>query len=402
MKILFINTSDTHGGAAIAAHRLLTGLKKHHDVDVQYLVGKKLSDKSYVKQTRTELQKVIELGINRITNVFGYQYYWFPFSQNTILKTIDNYQPDIISLHNTHGGYFPTNLIQKISKKIPIVWTLHDMWSFTGHSAYTLNSNWVKARGENDIKAHPAIGLNRSEILLNTKLQIYKHANLLIVTPSVWLYDLVKKSPVFQSKKITHVFNGIDTTRYKPLKRLKNKDLKIVFGTSSTKNKIKGYEDLKCLVNYLKESKKNITIYVFGKGSLDKKISSIENKILKIKQLGYINSNQIIDLFQKSDILLYPSKIDNLPNTLIEAQACGLPAITYNSGGCVEIIKDKKTGFVVNSLEEMKNTLNIILNNPQSLTKLSKNARKNAIQNFSIKTMTKKYISLFRKILNEN
>ena len=146
MKTLFINKYDTLGGAAKAAFRLNLGLRKYLNYDNYFLVGIKASNLEYVYKTRESgFENLVERGINFATNLIGFQYKWFPFSTRKIISVVRELKPDIISLHNIHGGYFKTSLIKELSKYAPIVWTLHDMWAFTANAAYTLGDDSWKS-----------------------------------------------------------------------------------------------------------------------------------------------------------------------------------------------------------------------------------------------------------------
>ena len=168
MRILVINGYDVIGGAAIAAYRLCKGLQRfYNNVEILFAVGQKKSNDPMVFKTRkNEAEYYIEKCIDIVTNRLGLQYFWFPFSTKALLEQTNRFKPQIIYLRNIHGGYFKTSLIKDLSKNAPIVWTLSDMWSFTGHCAHTFgNMSWkYMESGCPDNNIYPAIGINTGKL----------------------------------------------------------------------------------------------------------------------------------------------------------------------------------------------------------------------------------------------
>src|SRR4030066_251717 len=175
MKILFINKYDITGGAGVAAFRLHSALEKYYSTENKFLVGIKKSNHPFIIETRKAgIQNFIERGINYFQNLFGYQYYYFPFSSKTVMKFAQEFKPDIISLHNAHGGYLNLSLLSELSHISPIVWTLHDMWAFTANAAHTHGDNsWRRMKsGKNEKYYFPQIGIDRGIELLSRKQKI--------------------------------------------------------------------------------------------------------------------------------------------------------------------------------------------------------------------------------------
>lgn len=172
MRILFINAFDSIGGAARIATRLMKGLAEYHQTENYYLVRyKKGSDNKTQTTVSTFYEKAVERSLGKLTDLVGMQYLYFPFSSNRILQYAREVQPHIISLHNTHGGYFATPLLKKLSDIAPVVWTLHDMWSFTGNAAHTFgNTSWKELKNDPHLrKIEPSIGINTGSRLLKMK-----------------------------------------------------------------------------------------------------------------------------------------------------------------------------------------------------------------------------------------
>ncbi|MGZ3959462.1 MAG: glycosyltransferase, partial [Flavisolibacter sp.] len=129
MRVLFINTTDVSGGAAIVACRLMKGLQQYHQVESFYMVRYKRGESPATRTSISSVfEKLAERSIDKLTGFLGLQYLFFPFSSARILAYARKVKPDVISLHNTHGGYFSTPLLTRLSRIAPIAWTLHDMW----------------------------------------------------------------------------------------------------------------------------------------------------------------------------------------------------------------------------------------------------------------------------------
>ncbi len=410
MKVLFINTIDISGGAAIAMQRIIKSLKDNYKIDYKLLVSRKLSDDINTFEIRPIWQKKIESLINLITDKLGLQYIFFPFSKYHLLKIAKQYKPDIIHLHNIHGGFFQINILPELSEIAPIVYTLHDMWSFTGHEAYSYeNNNWQYLKSCNLKDEYPAIGIDTSEWLLKQKLNTYKKSNITIVTPSFWLKNLASKSPLFKNKEIINIKYALDfNTFFKKFKNLRKKyniplDAKVlIFSAENINNPRKGSKYLFEILKQLnKNIKEKIHIILIGNGNVDK-LFEFNNFI--IYNEGYINSeHKLSELLSISDILLYTSLADNLPNTLIESITCGLPAITFDIGGCKEIIQDNKNGFAIKpfDIKDFVDKTILLLNNNDLRNKFSKNAQIYSKENYKPEIIANQYFKLYTKLHTE-
>ena len=412
MRILTINANDIAGGSAIAAYRLCKGLERfYNDIEIFFVVGQKGSyDQKIFSTRKRKIESYLEGIIDNITNRFGLQYFWFPFSTKALLLHANQLKPDIIYLRNIHGGYFKTSLIKKLSNLAPITWTLSDMWSFTGHCAHSFgNMAWKQMEsGCPDLNIYPAIGLDTGKWLLQRKRMIYQNSNITIVTPSKWLYNLARQSPVFKTKKIIQIYNGFDLDIFTPKDKTacrvalnipqKAKVLMFSSYNLAKRNPWKGGDDL---INILEEinnmTNEKIHLLVTGNGDLYE-LYKFDNFI--IHQFGYIKSDIFLAAcYSASELLIYPTRADNLPNVLIEAISCGTPCITFDVGGCGEIIQDGIDGFVIEcfDIEQFSTRVIEMLNKPNKLQVLSLNARKSAESKFTLGKMCRNYYNLFNK-----
>ena len=412
MRILFINTVDTSGGAAIVMQRLMKGLENSYNTENIVLVKEK---KGVAGNTSALLTKGLQIGIekiiDRLTRQAGLLYQYFPFSSKEILQVARSFEPNVISLHNTQSGYFATPLIRKLSLISPIVWTLHDMWSFTGNAAQTFgNMSWRQMNNDHSLtKIPPAIGLNTGKWLLRQKKNIYSKSELTIVTPSLWLKDLAEQSPVFYGKKIHHIFNGVDTTIYKPKNKQESKlkvglppgSKTIMFSAQDLdkNNPWKGGADLLTILSKINAiSEKKIDFIAIGKNK-GEDLGLFKN--VNVLYKGYIkDENEMSDYLNAADLFIYPTKADNLPNVLVEAIACCTPCVTFDIGGTKEIIIQDVNGLVIEPFDFDKFAYEAVslLEDANKLNQFSLGCQKIVKERFRLEIMVDKYYSLFQKI----
>lgn len=259
---------------------------------------------------------------------------------NKLINKIIEYNPDIVHLHNIHGYYVNFKVLFEFLKKYnkPVVWTLHDCWPFTGHCAYfdyVECEKWKECCREcEQINTYPSSFLDNSKNNYNLKKEIFTSIeDMTIVTPSRWLGNLVKLS-FLKKYNVNVIHNGIDTNVFKPrpsnvYKEKYGIENKIVLGVASPWSKRKGLSD------FIKLSKKldnNYSIFLVG-------LSKKQLKQLPINVFGIektLNVNELVELYSSAYVFVNLTYEDNYPTTNLEAQACGTPVISYNTGGSVE------------------------------------------------------------------
>lgn len=415
MKILFINAQDTKGGASIAPYRLSKGLEKYCNTENYFIVGKKHSNDSNIFCTRkNDTRLFIELLADKILNKLGLQYQYFPFSTRFIMKKTKEINPDIISLHNTHEGYFKTAMLKDLSKIAPIVWTLHDMWSFSANAVHTFgDESWKQLKsGKGEKRIYPHIGINTGKWLLRQKRRIYRNSDIRIVTPSGWLYQLACQSPVFVNKRIDLIPHGIDLEVFNSKERQCSRsllnihqDAKVVMFSSAGDLDICPWKGGKLLVDILKvinrKSNHKIDLLIVGKGEL-KELLPLKN--LNVHKIGYVTSEKFMSLlFSAADLFIYPTRADSFGLVLAESIACGTPAVTFDIGGCSDIIKNNVSGILIKpfDVETFADKSIELLNKKKKLAALSESSRRFAEQNFDLKDIAKKHFELFTSIIKK-
>ena len=260
------------------------------------------------------------------------------------IEWVKKYDPDVIHLHNIHGYYINIKVLfdylRSCGKKI--IWTLHDCWAFTGHSALCDGINcerWEKGCYQcPNLKEYPKSFIDYSKINWFKKRKLFtKIPNLTIVTPSHWLAGLVKRS-FLKAYPVTVIHNGIDTSQFYPMKSNFRKkygieDKFILLGVASSWNEMKGLSDYVKLANMLDDSYRVILVGI-KKGQ----IKNVPSNMICIERTN--STKELACIYSAADLLLNLSYCENYPTVNLEAQACGTPVITYDTGGSKESALD--------------------------------------------------------------
>ena len=311
---------------------------------------------------------------------------------------IDEYGPDVIHLHNIHGYYLNIEvLFDYLSRTdLPIVWTLHDCWAFTGHCAYFDYAGCYRWKTcchncpqKNEYPA--SFFLERTKRNFQKKRELFTSVeNMTIVTPSKWMASLVSDS--FLGRYPVHVIrNGIDLETFKPTTSGFSEeygvgDKKIVLGVASTWSERKGLRDFDRLAEILPKDKYKIVLV----GVDDTQKKSISPDILCIGRTDSVS--KLAGIYTSADVYVNTTYEDNFPTTNIEALACGTPVITYNTGGSPESITES-CGKVVD-----KGDIRALARLAEEVCEsgmLTKNECRLRATSFDKKKCFKKYIELY-------
>ncbi len=276
------------------------------------------------------------------------------FSTVDLIIKIHRFNPDIIHLHNIHLWVLNYSyLLRYINyRKIPVVWTLHDCWSFTGLCPYFTLVNCSKWKtGCNNclqLNRYPYSMKDRTNVDWTIKKELYdKMSNITFVTPSVWLSDLAKQS-ILKSHSIKVINNGIDLSIFKPSVnntfRRKNNisdDIFIILGVAFGWEKRKGLDVFLDIRKHLSLDK--FLIILVGTDSRIDKL--LPEGFLSINKTN--NQLELAEIYSAADLFFNPTREENYPTVNLEAIACGTPVMTFDTGGSTEMLNDE-VGVVVN------------------------------------------------------
>jgi len=402
------------GGAALVPYRLFTRIQeKNPEINVTFLVMRKTSTDSRVIQLLPKFLLMIERIINKFFNFLGLQYFFLPFSTVSLLYHAITLKPDVISLQNIHGGYFWLPLLWIFGKLFPVVWTVHDVWPVHRNSAFFIGyDHWKKMKPfpkEKDY--YPQIGFNTGSLLLKYKQLLYKFSDFSVITPSRWLKDIMQASPLMKSKSISHIYNGVDLTIWQSQQNSSKSILRkhngvpenekvIVFIAAFLDIPLKGMKELITVLALLDEKiAEPITVLCIG-AAPQNAFPAFSH--IKVKETGYISDQaKIRDYFALSDLFLYPSKAESLGMVLVESIASGTPVITFDIGGCPEVVRNGVNGYTIPPFDTTafaERTIEL-LNNPSLLASMSKAGKRIAQQDFNLDTMADNYLELINQTI---
>ena len=319
-------------------------------------------------------------------------------------------QADVIHLHWINQGMLSIKDIRKILQSgKAVVWTMHDMWPFTGICHHARECK----RYETECHNCPFIfrGGNRYDLswrVFQKKKKLYKVAPITFVGCSNWLTEKARSSELLIGQQICSIPNPINTNLFKPRNKQEARilcqlplDKKLVlFGSVKITDKRKGIDYFVEACNLLAqkhpELKDSLGIVAFGKGS----------DVLKplvpfpVYALNYVkDDHQLVNIYNAVDLYTTPSLEENLPNTIMEAMACGLPCVGFNVGGIPEMIDHLHNGYVATylSAEDFANGIYWTLKESEYMT-LSEEAHRKVATHYSESIIAKRYTEIYNKI----
>lgn len=402
-SIVHINTNDARGGAAKFALRL-SDYQRDYGIDSKVLVGFK----------DTKLENIYLMPINQDLVIYkkcmeeGKLYYDISGSHR-LVSNQHILEADIVHLHNLHGGYFNTFSLPALTNLKPTVWTLHDMYAFTGHCATAMDCRrWETGCGDcPDLLSYPSIFHDSTSELIRDKKLVYDSAQLQIVVPSKWLYEKASKS-ILKDQPIEIVHHGIDLRVFKPYdnnfirKKYGIPEDRIIIGSAAYggayNSKNKGGEYIKSCLKVLAAEEVNFVFINVG--------STVEsNDGSNIINMGYISDEtELAQIFSGFDIFLFPSLAETFGLVALEALACGVPVIAFDTGAIKEIVSHGINGFTADYRSETQLIayLKLLINDIDLRRQFSNEARKAVLENFEYGKMAEKYNKIYEKCLSNH
>ena len=415
MKVVHVSTYHTFGGAAIAALRL------HHTlldsgIESTVLVQEKERDEkgveAYANGFFAKKQALARFAAERFYFAFqekekSVRFHFSPLWTGTDISTHPLIQEaDIIHLHWINFGFLSLNSLEKLVELgKPVVWTMHDMSTFTGGCHYSRDCNKYLNHCHHCPYLRKPSAKDLAYQVFERKIHLFKNAPLTLVSPSQWLANLAKKAATTQHIETIAIPNLIDTTIFQPKNReiakinlaLNTKKKWILFAGVNTQDPRKGFRYFKEATHLLKDKKEEWGVVVFGKTQPD----ALAELGLEVKSLGSIPSHEVVKVYQAVDVMVVPSLEDNYPNTIIEAMACGTPVVGFDTGGIPEQIIHLQTGYVaqLHSADDLAKGIQFILENVD-YEQLSQNNRRIIEQRNAPEPVVKQFLQLYNKLLS--
>lgn len=411
MKVLIVNTHDIAGGAARAANRLHKGLRAF-GIDSHMLVQIKSGQDPTVIAPITKLEKIAakirpfvdRLGLKNYKNKTQTLFSRGMVGDSSLVNRINSMSPDIVHLHWVNQGFLSITDIAEI--EAPIVWSLHDMWPFTGGchydewcNAFTKSCGNCKVLGSSQAR-------DLSAKAFKQKQMSYSKANITVVGLSNWLAGEAKKSHLFSDKTVVSLPNPIDPNEFGPLDKIFTRrlfglpiDKKLVlFGAmGATADPRKGFLQIS---EALASLDSDYELVVFGAEAP----TTVQGFKQKAHYLGVLSDNiSLKALYNTADVMVVPSLQENLSNAIMESLACGTPVVAFNIGGNGDMITHQQNGYLAKPFDVDDLAYGI----EQQLSLSSSQGRSQQIvadtyARFAMDTVIPRYIELYQSIMDAN
>ena len=421
MKLSIISTSDVNGGAAKACYRLYTGLREAHQ-DVSMLVLEKSSFDSEIgvmKHSRGFANTIHRLA-RKWMLVFRYQIYRFsrpkdvdifngcssPFDRE--MADIDIHA-DIFNLHWVARYIDWETFFTSLSGR-PVVWTMHDQNPMTGGCHYPMGCS----RFETGCGRCPQLGSTSVEDLssrtIKEKQSVLENVDensLHLVFPSKWMAQQASRSPLLSRFPMSVIPNSIDTELYRPVDGFSLCDkyginegkLVLLFIAQDLTGNRKGGDLLYLALSELKLSvMQNIVLLTIGYGEFEK-TSSVRHI-----SLGPIEDEAELALvYSAADLLVLPSREDNLPNTMLEAMACATPVVGFAIGGIPDFVINEQTGFLAqkDDYRDLAAAISTAYEARFDLSIMGSNCREMILNECTKEVQAKRYTEVFSQVLSK-
>ncbi len=415
LKSLLISTFDVRGGAARAAYRLHNGLRMI-GIDSTMLVQEKSSDDWTVLAPKTRIQMGIaktratidSLPLRFYTRFDNYGRFFPQWLPDSLPNQVKQIKPDIINLHWISGGFVQIETLSRF--KQPLVWTLHDMWAFTGGCHSSQECDRYISNCGNCPQIHSKQDKDLSRWVWERKSKAWNSLDLTIVTPSKWLADVARKSSLLTDYSIHVIPHGLDIKSYRPIESKLARDLLnlpqdkylILFGAMrATSDFNKGWQFLQPTLHRLKQSgwQDKVEVVIFG-------VSTPEVPLdmgFPCHYLGKLHDDlNLAVMYAAADVTLVPSKQESFGQTASESLACGTPVVAFGATGLLDIVTHQSNGYLAIPFDcdDLANGINWVLADPHRHQNLRVAARKKAEQEFDQLLQAQRYQELFHKILN--
>lgn len=419
MRVLIVNTSERIGGAAIAANRLMEALN-NHGVEAKMLVRDKQTDHPRVVQLDKSWKNDVKFVWERFciwkANQF-HRHKLFEVDMANVgidITSLPEFRDaDVIHLHWINQGYLSLRNIQKILQSgKPVVWTMHDMWPFTGICHYAGSCTRYQSQchdcpllfhdgGKKDISYR--VFLQKQPLLSATKIHF--------VACSQWLERLAKTSTLLQGHPVCNIPNAINMNLFHPMDKQKariklnlplDKRL-LLFGSLKITDKRKGVDYLIESCRLIQERHPDLAsqLAIVTMGKAGEQMQALFP--FPVFNLSYVGRERdLVDVYNAVDLYVTPSLQDNLPNTIVEAMACGVPCVGFQTGGIPQMIDHLHNGYVATyqDASDFANGIHWALEDDYN--SLSEMATRKAQLTYSENVVAARYVEVYNQAIGNH
>lgn len=321
--------------------------------------------------------------------------------------------PDIVHCHNLHGDFFDLRSLPYLSKKVPLVLTLHDTWMLSGHCAYSYEcERWKTGCGRCPfLSVYPAIRRDATAYNRKRKRDIYAKSRVYVSAPSRWLMEKLGQSilapAIVEARVIPY---GVDLGTFCPADRqtarialgLPQEARMLLFTANRARGNIwKDFQTISSAVAMVAERSRDrgVIFVALGENAPAERIGEAIVRFIPYQK----DPKVVARYYQAADVYVHAAKVDNFPNAVLEALACGTPAVATAVGGIPEQVEDGQTGFLVppGDAESMAKGIIDLLTDDGLRTRFGREAAKDAQKRFDLNRQVDNYIAWYRKILDD-
>lgn len=416
MKVLHISNSDIEGGASRAAYRIHRGLLSTGVMSQMFVFQKQTQDPAVqsvsnrIAKAFPRLLSYLDVLPTRLYRKRQHSPGWAPPWGTGWLKVGDaeaaRHRTDIAHVHWIGSEFFSVGAIQKLGR--PVVWTLHDMWAFTGGCHYAQKCT----RYEEDCGRCPILGSDRdldlSHWVWKRKFAGWRDADITIVAPSRWIGELARRSSLFRDRRIEVIPYGLDLATYRPIDKALARSLLglpqdrrlVLFGTGTgATDPRKGYAYLQQAMQKLSLSTipESTDIVVIGPAASDEAIQGWRSHFL-----GVLHDDISLALIYSAvDVLAAPYVEDNLPNMILESLACATPCVAFEIGGMPDMIEHLHNGYLARPFDpnDLANGIRWILEDEQRRLTAGHSGRDKVEKEYGLAHIATKHKVLYESLL---
>ncbi len=411
MKLTHINIGPSAregGGTAVAAMRLHQQLRKYQ-IDSRMLVGyinqsypqvSQISRPKWLRPFEGLARRVLpSLGFNELHNFSS-----FFLNHNPTIR-----HADLLHLHCMHEGYFNTLALPLLTAEKPAVYTMHDIWAFTGHCSMDLGCDrWKRGCGNcPDLSIAPAVRRDTTRLEWRMKQWAYENSRLSIISPSTWMTQQLQQSTL-KHLPIYQIPHGVDLNLLQPYDPLfcraalnipDHKKVLMFAGSGPRTSFYKGGDLLMKALELLPKSLKNeLVLLVMG----DVEPSFAKVLDIEICLTGTIeqDSHKAI-AYSAADLFLFPSRAESFGLVALESLACMTPVVAFAVGGIPDLVRSEQTGYLAQpeNPRDFKQGILELLEDSQLRHRMAQQARRMAVEEFSIELSTQRHLRVYEQIL---
>ncbi len=412
MTPLLLSQSDSIGGAARATLRLHKALLGH-GIESRMRVGVKKSDLATVDGPPGKLGMAVGLVRPYVGGLLMYlQKSLNPILHSPailpsgIIRSINASSADVLNLHWINNEFLTIEDIGRLRK--PIVWTLHDMWPFCGAEHYAPDD--IAARWRNgylpDNRPDGHGGLDIDRWAWHRKLRSWR-SQMHIVTPSRWLAGCVKGSLLLGEKPVIVIPNPLDTCQFQPWPKQLGRHMLglppdvplVLFGAiGGGADPRKGWDLLQPALARIANELPKVESVIFGQSEP----VNPPHLGLPIHWMGQLNDDVTLSLlYSAADVMVVPSRQENLPQSGTEAQACGCPVVAFNCTGLPDVVAHGETGYLAipYDAEDLAKGIRWVLEDGDRYSRLSNAARARAVSLWAEDVVVPQFLAVYEQAI---